>query len=67
MNQSINIAQIAGMLTTILKMLPSLVALLMAVKIARDEIRSWNKSGNAQTFAYFAAGLAALAYAGMKL
>lgn len=67
MNQSINIAQIAGILTTILKMLPSLVALLMAVKIARDEIKSWNKAGNAQTFAYFAAGLAALAYAGMKL
>ena len=67
MNQSINIAQIAGILTTILKMLPSLVALLMAVKIARDEIKGWNKPGNAQTFAYFAVGLAALAYAGVRL
>jgi len=74
MNQSINIAQIVKIAGDVLSALPKLapwvLLLVLTLRLARDAVTGWRKPVDlqtAQTVAWFAGAVAALAYAGVKL
>lgn len=74
MNGNVNIGQITRMITDVLVMVPRLapwlLVLVLMLRLLKTAAQQWRQPldlPTAQTFAWMAAGIAALAYAGVKL